>query len=426
MSDVQRSDFPADFLWGASTASHQVDGASGDQWTAWEKANADRLARTAQQRLDWLPGWDEIKTTASDPANYLSDGGVDHYERYQQDFDLVSQLNLNSFRFSVEWARLEPNEGAWDQAVVDHYHDYLRALKQRGIEPVMTLWHWTMPTWFTDKGGFEHRRNVHYFERFAAKVAEEFGADVRYVITLNEPGVYTAFGYLTGEWPPQRKNPYKAIRVYCNLAEAHRRVYRAFKQLHPQAQIGVAAQLENGQPTSPHNPINRLTLWLREYIGNWWFLNRIRGQQDFVGINYYFTGYYDWLGRQRNPAKPLNDLGWYMEPKGILPVLQQAAARYHKPIIITENGVADGHDAFRKWWIMETLEVLREAQKTGVNLHGYLHWSLLDNFEWAYGWWPRFGLIAVDRAHNMQRSVRPSAAWLATWLAGSGQSLQKR
>jgi len=108
------------------------------------------------------------------------------------------------------------------------------------------------------------------------------------------------------------------------------------------------------------------------------------------------------------------------------PEVQQAAARYHKPIIITENGVADGHDAFRKWWIMETLEVLREAQKTGVNLHGYLHWSLLDNFEWAYGWWPRFGLIAVDRAHNMQRSVRPSAAWLATWLAGSGQSLQKR
>jgi beta-glucosidase len=415
--------FPKNFMWGASTASHQVEGNTYNQWTVWELQNAKMHAKTAHERLKWLPIWDEIKKEAQTPENYLSGLAIKHYELYKSDFDLAKKLNLNSLRFGIEWSRIEPEEGVWNKEALDHYTKYIVELLDRGIEPIMNLWHWTMPVWFTDKGGFVKRSNIKYFERFVDKVCEELPINkLKYIITLNEPNVYASFGYLTGEWPPSQKSLLAFLRVYLNLVKTHKRIYKIIKLHNPKMQIGLAAQLANIQAKRPQNIADLIaTRWMR-YFWNWWFLNRVKRYQDYVGFNYYFTDYYRWrdlkdmwgkdLFHRANPNKPKNDLGWYMEPEGIYPLLTRVWAHYKKPIMITENGVADKDDKYRRWWIEETIIAMERALSEDVKIIGYLHWSLLDNFEWAYGWWPQFGLIQVNR-QTMQRTIRPSAKYYA-------------
>lgn len=414
--DKYKNQFPRNFFWGASTAAHQVEGNNHNQWTVWELEHAKELAETAKQRLDWLPGWEDIKKRAEEPNNYVSGKGVRHYDMYKEDIGLAKKLNLNAFRFGVEWARLEPTEGAWDEKAVEHYREYIKELRRKGLEPFLNLWHWTLPTWFTDKGGFAKRENVKAFERFVQKVADEYADDLNYVITLNEPNVYVSFGYGNGQWPPGERSWPKAFLVYHNLIRAHKRAYRILKHKKPGLQVGIAAQLANIQAKRPHNIVDSVsTKWMR-YAWNWWFLNRIRRQQDFIGFNYYFTDYYKNF-RRDNPQVPVNDLGWYMEPEGLYPLLMRVWAHYRKPIIVAENGVADEQDQYRQWWLEETIVAMEKALSEGVQVAGYFHWSLLDNFEWAYGWWPKFGLIKVNRQQSMQREIRPSAKWFAGEIA---------
>lgn len=404
--------FPKDFLWGASTAAHQVEGGTINQWTVWELAHASELAKTAEKRLGWTPTWNEIKAEATDPNNYVSGVGVDHYNRYEADFDLLKKLNFNSFRFGIEWSRIEPELGKWDDAEIEHYRRYIKALKTRHITPIINLWHWTMPTWLTDRGGLKKGINLIYWQRFVEKVTAELLGEVDYIITINEPNVYATFSYLNGEWPPQEKNAVAMMRVYWHLVRAHRQAYKIIKAKYPKAQVGVAAQLANIQAKRPHNSIDStVTQWMR-YAWNWWFLNRIRRHQDYIGINFYFSDYY-FAFKRENPKVPVSDLGWYMEPEGLYPLLLRTWNHYKKPIFVTENGVADAHDQYRQWWVEETIVAMERAISEGVDLRGYCHWSLLDNFEWAYGWWPKFGLVAVDREHGMKRTIRPSAEWFA-------------
>jgi beta-glucosidase len=407
--------FPKDFLWGAGTSSHQVEGGSESQWSEWELAQATELAKTAPKRLSWLPNWKTIKSQATDPANYVSGKALDHYQRYEEDFDLIEELHLNCFRFSIEWSRIEPKQGVWDQEAIRHYHRYINSLNKRGIEPILTIWHWSMPTWFTEIGGFENKANLALFEQFVSKIALEYAKDIRYVVTLNEPNLYTAYAYVAAIHPPQRKNLILAIKVYFNLIRAHRKAYAILKNTEPSIQVGLAMFMTNDQVKRGRNPISPLTSYIFSYLWNRWFLNRIKKQQDFIGVNHYLTNYFNGFGFQ-NPTTPLNDRGWYMEPEGILPLLVQTYAHYKKPIIITENGVADSRDRYRKWWLQSTLIALQRALSQGVELKGYVHWSLLDNFEWEEGWWPEFGLVAVDRDHGMKRTVRPSAKWLSSYL----------
>lgn len=410
--DKYKNQFPPNFFWGASTAAHQVEGGNHNQWTVWELAHAKDLAAAAEKRLGWLAGWNDIKARAENPENYVSGKGVGHYQNYKEDFAIARKLNLNAFRFGIEWARLEPSEGKWDEKEVQHYKQYIQELKKKGLEPFLNLWHWTLPVWFTDKGGFAKRENLKYFERFVQKIADEYAGDLTYVITLNEPNVYVSFGYGNGQWPPQEKNWFKAGLVYWNLVRAHKRAYRILKQANNHLQVGIAAQLANIKAKRPHNIIDRVSTKGMRYGWNWWFLNRIRRQQDFVGFNYYFTDYYKNF-RRDNPQVPLNDLGWYMEPEGLHTVLVKAWAHYRKPIIITENGVADEQDQYRQWWLEETIIAMEKALSEGIQVAGYFHWSLLDNFEWSYGWWPKFGLVNVNRQQGMRREIRPSAVWFA-------------
>jgi beta-glucosidase len=411
MSD-NKSDFPKDFFWGVSTASHQVEGGTDNQWSTWEKRRAKVLAQTAHKRLSWLPSWRRIKEQAEDPENYISGKGVEHYTRYKEDLKIAKQLNVNAFRFGIEWSRIEPKEGKWNEAEIEHYRTYIADMRKQGLEPFLNIWHWTMPNWFVAKGGFTKKSNIRYFERYVQKIADELCDDVLYVITLNEPNVYCSFSYLMGEWPPEQKSLLAFGRVYYNLATAHNRAYKILKKKKPSLQVGVAAQLANIQPKNPHSLLDDLVTQVMRNGWNWWFINRIKKHQDFVGLNYYFTDYYSGLGKRENPSVPLNDLGWYMEPEGLHPLLVRVWQKYKKPIFVTENGLADAKDDYRRWWIEETIIAMERSMSEGVQLKGYFHWSLLDNFEWKYGWWPEFGLVHVDRK-TMKRTIRPSARYYA-------------
>ena len=415
--DESNNVFPKHFFWGASTASHQVEGGNHNQWSVWELANARDLAQTAHQHLSWLPRWYEVRNAAEEPDNYVSGEGVDHYNRYKEDFDILTSLNFNSFRFTVEWSRIEPEEGKWNKEAIEHYKKYIKELRRKKVEPFLNIWHWTLPVWFVEKGGFEKGSNLKYFDNFVSKIAKELIDEVEYVIVLNEPSNYTAFGYLMGEWPPQKRNIIQATMVYWNLAKCHKRAYKILKKHKPTIQVGNAAPLANIQAKRPRNLLDILTTRFMRYFWNWWFLNRIRRHQDFVGINYYFSDYYRGLGKRDNPKVPLNDMGWYMEPEGLYPLLLRTWAHYKKPIFVTENGLADENDEYRQWWLQETIIAMEKAISEGVDLRGYFYWSLLDNFEWWYGWWPKFGLVEVDRKRNMKRTIRPSARWFANWLA---------
>ena len=409
----QNDIFPKHFFWGASTASHQVEGNTYNQWTKWELEHAQELAQTAHQRLSWLPNGQQIKDQAEEPENYVSGKGVDHYNRYKEDFQIARQLNLNAFRFTIEWSRIEPEEGAWNAEAIDHYKTYIRELRAQKLEPFLNLWHWTAPVWFAEKGGFTNKANIAYFTRFVEKISEELIDDVEYVITLNEPNVNAAFSFLVAAHPPTEKNLFKFVKTYWNLTRAHRASYKILKAKKPSLQVGIAMQLANIQAKRPHKYLDELTTQWMRYFWNWWFLRRIRKHQDFIGLNYYFSDYFTGLGKRANPKVPLNDMGWYMEPEGIYPLLLRTWARFKKPIYITENGLADSQDQYRRWWIEETIVAMEKAISEGVDLRGYFHWSLLDNFEWQDGWWPKFGLIEVDRKHGMKRTVRPSAKWFA-------------
>ena len=419
MAQDNKKVFSDDFLWGASVSAHQAEGGNHNQWTVWELAHAAELAKTAEKRLGWMPSWPDIKTEAANPNSYISGDGVKHYQKFEDDFDILQKLNLNSFRFSIEWSRLEPEPGQWNQAEIEHYRSYIKALKSRGIEPVLNIWHWTHPVWFGEMGGFKYRRNLKYFERLVQKIVEEYGDDVKYYLTINEPIVYSVFGYLRTDttsgmmWPPAEKSAASLLRVFWNLVQAHRRAYKIIKRHRPSAMVGIASQLGNIQAKDSHDIFDTLSTKLMRAAWNWAFLHRIRRQQDFVGINYYFTSYYDNWFREDNPKLPLNDLGWYMEPEGLYPLLLRTWAHYKKPIMISENGVADQHDQFRQWWIEETIVAMERSMSQGVKIIGYFHWSLLDNFEWATGWLAKFGLVEVDRQNGMKRTIRPSGRWLA-------------
>lgn len=415
--------FPKDFLWGAATAAHQVEGGTHNQWTVWESAHAKQLAATAEQRNGWMPAWPDVKKQATDPANYISGNGVDHYNRYKEDFSLLKKLNMNAFRFGIEWARLEPQAGSWDRDELAHYQRYFADIQAAGIEPVVSLWHWTMPVWFTDLGGMAKRRNLEHWRRYIRFLATELDwSGVTYVLTINEANTYSGLSYATGEWPPQHKNYAESIKVYYNLVAAHRIAVAELRRVWPHLRFGAAHQCNAVVAARKGKISDWLMARVQAYYWNWWFLNRINKTQDFVGINYYFTDYRRGFSMlASNPKSPTNDLGWYMHPAGIEQVINEAWRRYRKPILITENGVADHKDQYRKWWLDETMAAVQRSLRSGSNIFGYLHWSLLDNFEWSSGYWPQFGLIAVNRK-TMQRTIRPSAKYFATLIASYRRS----
>lgn len=397
--------FPKGFLWGAGTASHQVEGGTRNDWSEWEEANAKRLAQEAEEKFRHIPAWAEIKTQAQDPKNYISGRVCDFYNHYEEDFDIARSLGHTAHRFSIEWSRIEPREGEFDEKEIEHYRKMIAALRARGMEPFVTVWHWPLPIWLRDKGGWKSQKTVGYFVRYAKTLASALGNDVRFWITLNEPEIYPMNGYLRGVWPPQEKSFFHYLVVTRNLVNAHRYAYQAIKKMHPDAQIGIAKHNVYFE-AARGRLVNRILKWCADQGWNFYFLNQIVDAQDFIGVNHYFHNRIDY-GFNKNENKKVSDMGWELYPEAIYHVLSDLK-KYKKPIYVTENGLADMHDAHRAWFIQESLKNVLRAINDGADVRGYLHWGLTDFFEWDKGFWPRFGLVAVDYA-TMKRTIRPSA-----------------
>lgn len=403
------SGFPKRFLWGAATSAHQVEGKTHNQWSVWELESAKSLAAQADYHHQELPRWEEVRQEANKAANYVSGHAVDHYRRFREDFDFLEKMHMNAYRFSIEWSRIEPTEGAWDAEAIAHYKDYIANLKGRGIEPILTLMHFTQPVWFAEKGGFERRRNIQYFVRFAERVMDEIGKGVKYVITINEPEVYSHQSYLVHDWPPAKSSPWLMWRTLRNQLTAHKRAYKAIKAVNPRFKVGIA---KNSVYFYPGDTawLSRVSAHVMQWAQDDLHVGVIKRHVDFLGLNYYQSqrvfGY-----RTHNPENAqYTDVGWMASPADLEYVLQRWHDRYGKPIMITENGIADGRDELRQEWIKTTIVALQRALDDGIEVIGYMHWSLLDNFEWAYGKWPRFGLVAVDYKTG-ERTLRSSAAW---------------
>lgn len=402
--------FPKKFYWGASISTHQVEGNNHNQWSAWELETAQVKVAKAPYNYGGLPIWDEIKDQATSPGNYVSAAATDHFNRYKEDFAIAKKLHFSALRTGIEWSRIEPKEGVYDPGALDHYRQYFTELENQGITPIITLWHWTFPEWFAQKGGFEKRRNIKYFTRYVRYLAEELGTHFKFVITLNEPTVYAAMSYHERRWPPEGGSKLQLVRVLLNLVAAHNKSYKIIKKIRPSAKVGLAHNCAYYY-AGDDSVISKIVAHLGHYFSNEAFINRVRRYQDFFGLNYYFANQI-FGTRVHNPEDLENDLGWAMEPEKIRPLLDQLYTKYKKPIMITESGVADMHDQYRKWWISKSVQAMDGALKDGVKVIGYIHWSLTDNFEWAEGFWPRFGLVEIDYK-TKKRAIRPSAHWYA-------------
>ncbi len=390
--------FPEGFFWGAATASYQVEG--GIENTDW--AEAARAGRV--------------------PVCGIA---CDHYHRFEADFDLAKELGHTAHRFSVEWARIEPEAGKFDLEAIAHYRAVLTALRARGIMPLVTLWHFTLPLWFSQSGGFERADAPDIFARYCAFVVAELGDLCEHFSTINEPSVYGSNGWLRGSWPPfkrfaatdlvaitnsGRQHEARAttgikpfflwVRVMRNLAKSHNAAYQAIKKVCPTAQINFVHHVIVFDATN--NPIQRLKASVANYTWTHLFMKRTAGHYDTIGLNYYF---YTQFGDTRTWKK--TDMNWNFAPEKIYDALMMLK-RYNKPVIVCEAGLADHDDSDRAEYIEKQVAATWRAIQDGVDVHGHIYWSLFDNYEWSLGFDKRFGLVEIDY-QTLARTARPSA-----------------
>jgi len=389
--------FPRDFFWGASTSSYQVEGNNvASDWWHWE------------QRF------------GKDPSGYA----CRHYEMYRADFDLAQSLNHNAHRISIEWSRVEPVEGEFSYQEIQHYIHVIQSLRQRGLEPVVTLHHFTNPLWFANKGGWEQPDAAIYFSRYCQRIIDALGVYVHYWVTINEPMVYLYQSYLIGNWPPQAKSFVKAKRVFDSLVRAHIEAFTLIKRAYlkrqlPDPMISIAQNIRSFVPCTPSFR-NTFAVALRDWAFNYYFINAVGRAKtlDYIGVNYYTRDLVDvkhfgfaslWYDVCQEGHHPLekNSLGWDIYPQGLCDLLI-SLKRYKLPVFILENGICTDDDEQRWNYIRDHLQAVHRAMEAGCPVIGYLYWSLLDNFEWDKGFRPRFGLIDVDYT-TCARSVRPSA-----------------
>jgi beta-glucosidase len=389
--------FPRNFLWGAASSAHQTEGNNiYSDWWQWE-----------QQGLAPVPSKDACQ----------------HYQRFREDFACARQLHHTAHRFSIEWARVQPEADSFDEGAIQHYREVVRHLRASGMEPVVTRDHFTLPQWFAARGGWLQPDALVLFMRYVRRVAEHLSEDVRYWVTINEPMVFAYQGYVTGAWPPGERSVRKAMRVARILSQAHAQAYRQLhdvyrgKGLVP-PMVSFAQALRGFEPQTS-TLRNRMAARLRGYVFNAWLLDAACRMHvlDYVGVNYYTRDLVqarDWsvssLTKDVGSAAAgteQNMLGWDICPQWFTRLLV-GLKQYGLPVFILENGICTLDDAQRWRYIHAHLNALHAAIQEQVDVIGYLYWALTDNFEWDKGFVPRFGLIEVDYA-TQQRFVRPSA-----------------
>jgi beta-glucosidase len=417
------------FLWGVATSAYQIEGAPDNDWTEWE-------------------GLERLKVRGARCGRASG-----HGERWRGDFGLLATLSANAYRYSLERSRIEPEPGRFCDDALAVERERVRLLARFGIEPCVTLSHYTHPRWFWAEGGWEDPRSVAGFRRFAEVAANSLGPSVRLWVTLNEPVVLLLGGYLGGLIPPGKRGFRAAARAFEHMLRAHVEAAAAIRERIPEARVGIAHNMMEFAPDRPARFLDRRLARAAERLYNlalleaiatgdldWSFpgegririrISGLPAANDFVGVNYYSRLHIRFRGRPgavgefyyRDPeGRGLTDTGWEVHPHGFDVVLRQAAIP-GKPVIVTENGIATSDDRRRGDFLREHAAVLAHRRDSGTPIEGYFYWSLIDNFEWLEGFRPRFGLFEVDYSTYARRR-RPSAdvfAALGRWfIAGGG------
>lgn len=405
---------PQGMLMGVSTSATQIEG--GDVHSNWN---------------DWYRQGRIQDNT--DPAT-----GNDHYQQWQADTELMSQMGLQLYRFGIEWARLMPREGEVDEAAVEHYRQELLLLRGKGIRPLLTIHHFSNPMWFESKGGFEKRENLHYYLELVELTARRFGDLCSDYITINEPNVYATNGYLFGTWPPGKQDLLATIRVMENLAYCHLKAYGLLHTIrremgYADTMVGSANHMRVFAPKNEKNLWHRLCAKLSSYLfqdaltkamtlGRFPLPLRNFGHlpkgeyTDFIGLNYYSRSTVSGIADGVRENSPRTDLDWEIYPQGIVQCAQRLYGVLPRPIWVTENGTCDNDDRFRCRYLYEHLQALCTS---GLPVERYYHWCFCDNFEWVEGNSARFGLVSVD-PETRQRTVKQSGLFYSQIIQNGG------
>lgn len=403
--------FPRGFLWGSATSSHQVEGQNDNNtWHTWQEQGKILNNDTPGLACDWWGG------------------------RWKQDFDRAQEMGQNAHRLSLEWSRIQPAPDRWDEDALDRYREMVRGLVNRNMTPVVTLHHFTDPKWIANLGGWENEQTIEHFATYVEKVVEALGDYVKLWCTINEPNVYATMGYLTGEFPPGKRDLGTMFRVMANLVKGHAAAYHTIHRVQFEGRAGMAINYRGFQPARSWHPLDHLIAATYSKTFNDFFpraaktgrlcyphkISRVRdakNTQDFLGINYYTQekvafslGSSETLFGRRffDPEATLSETGFIAhKPQGLLRALKWAH-RFDLPLMITENGVEDSTGNLRPRFLAEHIYQMWQGINHNLPIKGYFHWTLVDNFEWERGWSQRFGLWALD-PETQTRTRRPSA-----------------
>jgi beta-glucosidase len=412
--------FPANFLWGTASSAYQCEGGNtNNQWYDWERQGRILSGEHCGNAANW---WNAA----------------------EEDFELAEQMENNALRLSLEWSRLEPDEGHWDSAALDRYRAMLLDLRRRHIKPMITLHHFTEPLWFFARGGFSNPANLPFFLRYVRYAVEHLRDLCDFWITMNEPNAYAARGYVLSTYPPGERNLNAGLHVLRNMMQAHTEAFYAIRLLQPQAQIGYCLHYHIFDPALSLSPFDRVVAATQDTLFNWSALQaaetgsfpfplnallppiaKAAGSRDYHGVNYYsrdmvrfdptaptqlFGRRYARRGAVRNDPGVNNSFGEIYAP-GLYEVLHNVyrRTRGNKPLYITENGFNDSLDHRRPRAILEHLAMVHQAIQDGIPVQGYLYWTLVDNFEWNHGWQAHFGLVELN-PQTQQRIPRRSAS----------------
>jgi beta-glucosidase len=430
--------FPSDFVWGAATAAYQIEG-------AWDE---DGKGVNIWDRFSHTPG----KISGGDTG----DIACDHYHHWQDDINLMKEIGLQAYRFSISWSRLIPEGcGEVNQAGIDFYSQLVDKLLENEIEPYLTLYHWDLPQALQDQGGWLARSTAEAFVEYADLVSQKLGDRVRYWMTFNEPFVSAWVGHLDGHHAPGHKNIDEMLAAAHHLLLAHGWAVPVIRANVPGSQVGIVVNLGGKVPAS-NSFADRAAAWREDGILNRWYLDPLAGRgypldivqhygrpmgfiqaddmesiavpTDFIGVNYYARGVVrsEAIAEDENEARTVflnpnpTEMGWEVYPEGLYEILGRVHFDYNFPkIYITENGAAypdvideqgKVEDPLRIAYIRDHLISVSKAITVGVPVKGYFAWSLMDNFEWSYGYSKRFGLIYVD-FETQRRILKSSARW---------------
>jgi len=377
--------FPDRFRWGTATAAHQIEGGNwNNDWWAWEHTEGSGCVEP-------------------------SGDACDSWHRWADDVALVADMGLTDYRFSVEWSRIEPEEGEWSSAAVEQYRLRCQALLDAGIDPVVTFHHFTTPRWVAAKGGWTDAGIAGRFAAFCGRLAEELGPVIRTACTINEPSMVATIGYLLGVFPPGKQDVAARRQVNQVMCDAHRKAVGAIRASAPGVPVGITLAMTDYQAVDGgESKLEQIRRGMEDV-----FFDATTGD-DFVGVQTYTRARIGPAGDVGpEPGVPLLIMDYEYYPQALEATIRRAW-EYTKgalPIIVTENGIGTDDDTLRIAYVRSALEGVLACIADGIDVRGYTYWSLLDNFEWAQGYGPRFGIVDCDR-ETFVRTPKESARWL--------------